>query len=101
MPAGARCPTGTWGLQSRAKVRRPGEGALRDLFVTNPFRLFAGLALLFCVARVPAGPPVPTDPRLVIDLVAREPDIVTPTGIAVDERGRVWVIENNTHERPK
>ena len=25
---------------------------------------------------------------------------MTPTGIAVDEQGRVWVIENNTHERP-
>jgi putative membrane-bound dehydrogenase-like protein len=37
----------------------------------------------------------------VIELVAKEPDIVTPTGLAVDERGRIWVIENNTHERPK
>src|SRR5438105_4178797 len=32
-------------------------------------------------------------------LPAREPDIVTPTGLAVDEQGRVWVIENHTHER--
>ena len=34
-----------------------------------------------------------------MELVAREPDIVTPTGIAVDEQARVWVIENNTHQR--
>jgi putative membrane-bound dehydrogenase-like protein len=43
--------------------------------------------------------PTVTDHRLVLELVAREPDIVTPTGIAVDERGRVWAIENNTHQR--
>src|SRR5262249_51135216 len=39
------------------------------------------------------------DDRLVIELVTKEPDIVTPTGIAVDERGRIWCIENNTHQR--
>ena len=44
--------------------------------------------------------PVPLDDRLVIELVAREPEIRTPTGIAVDSSGRVWVIENNTHFRP-
>jgi putative membrane-bound dehydrogenase-like protein len=47
-----------------------------------------------------AQPPTVTDDRLVLELVAREPDIVTPTGLAVDERGRVWVIENHTHQRP-
>jgi putative membrane-bound dehydrogenase-like protein len=36
----------------------------------------------------------------VIELVAKEPAIVTPTGIAVDESCRIWIIENNTHERP-
>jgi putative membrane-bound dehydrogenase-like protein len=41
-----------------------------------------------------------TDDRLVIELVAKAPDIVTPTGISVDEQGRVWVIENHTHQRP-
>src|SRR5215471_18368412 len=43
--------------------------------------------------------PVVADDRLVIELVAKELKIVTPTGIAVDERGRVWCIENNTHQR--
>jgi putative membrane-bound dehydrogenase-like protein len=47
-----------------------------------------------------AGPPQSMDSRLVMELVAKEPQIVTPTGLAVDEHGRVWVIENNTHERP-
>lgn len=47
-----------------------------------------------------AAPPVCSDERLVIELVAKEPDIVTPTGLAVDEQGRIWVIENHTHQRP-
>jgi putative membrane-bound dehydrogenase-like protein len=41
------------------------------------------------------------DPRLEITLFAGEPQIVTPTGIAVDEKGRVLVIESHTHFRPK
>ena len=44
--------------------------------------------------------PVASDARLVVELVASEPEIVTPTGIAVDVRGRVWAIENQTHHRP-
>src|SRR5947209_12503397 len=60
---------------------------------------FAGSLLLVAVPAV-AAPPVSTDDRLVVELVAKEPDVLTPTGIAVDEQGRVWVVENNTHERP-
>jgi putative membrane-bound dehydrogenase-like protein len=48
-----------------------------------------------------AAPPTSADDRLVVELVAQEPEVVTPTGIAVDPRGRIWVIENNTHFRPK
>lgn len=40
-------------------------------------------------------------PRLSISLFASEPDVVTPTGIAVDEKGRVFCIESHTHFRPK
>src|SRR6516164_5083045 len=58
------------------------------------FFLFAQVAIAF------GGTPVATHSRLVVELVAREPEILTPTGIAVDEGGRIWVIENNTHERP-
>jgi putative membrane-bound dehydrogenase-like protein len=47
-----------------------------------------------------AAPPVVSDQRLMIELVAQDPDLVTPTGVAVDERGRIWVIENHTHQRP-
>ena len=41
------------------------------------------------------------DSRLAFELIAREPRIVTPTGLAVDSRGRVLIIESHTHFRPK
>lgn len=63
-------------------------------------RMGVALFLLAGAAPATAQPPAATDDRLVIELVAKEPEIVTPTGLAVDEKGRVWVIENNTHERP-
>ena len=44
-------------------------------------------------------PPRVLDQRLKIELVAAEPNIVTPTGIAVDARGRVLCIESHTHFR--
>jgi putative membrane-bound dehydrogenase-like protein len=69
-------------------------------FAMNFFRCLAPFLLFAQVAVAFGGPPVATDSRLVVELVAREPDILTPTGIAVDERGRIWVVENNTHERP-
>ncbi|MEX2185846.1 MAG: PVC-type heme-binding CxxCH protein [Pirellulales bacterium] len=40
------------------------------------------------------------DDRLAFELFAAEPQIVTPTGIAVDEKGRVLCIESHTHFRP-
>jgi putative membrane-bound dehydrogenase-like protein len=45
--------------------------------------------------------PVAVDERLVIELVAAEPQINTPTGMTVDAQGRVWAIESNTHFPPK
>src|SRR5947209_5202524 len=64
-------------------------------------RWVLGLLVVLFPSAAFAGAPAATDPRLVVELVAREPDIVTPTGLTVDERGRLWVIENNTHERPQ
>ena len=40
------------------------------------------------------------DERLVVELFAEHPDIVTPTGLAVAENGRVFVAESHTHFRP-
>ena len=42
-----------------------------------------------------------TDPRLKVELFAEHPAIVTPTGIDVDAKGRVWALESNTHFPPK
>jgi len=66
-------------------------------------KFFLGLGygfLWFGVSIAAAKPPECADKRLVIELVAKEPEIVTPTGLAVDEHGRIWVIENHTHQRP-
>jgi len=41
------------------------------------------------------------DPRLKIELFAESPQIVTPTGMCVDLKGRVWAIESNTHFPPE
>jgi putative membrane-bound dehydrogenase-like protein len=45
------------------------------------------------------------EPRVLVDgyeleLVAREPDIVTPIGMTFDSQGRLLVIESHTHQRP-
>lgn len=50
----------------------------------------------------------PLDPGLLFEkqgielsLVAEHPDLATPTGIDVDDRGAVWVVANHTHFRPE
>lgn len=62
----------------------------------------AHLFVLACVSAVAAPAPkivVPTvnDPELRLQLFAAEPNIVTPVGIAVDKRRRVFVVESHTH----
>ncbi len=53
------------------------------------------------LCRIHAAPPRSLDDRLVIELVATEPEIVTPTGITVDPQGRIYCIESHTHFRPE
>jgi len=48
-----------------------------------------------------AAAPKSSDPRIIVELVAEAPQIVTPTGLGVDTKGRVIVIESHTHFRPK
>lgn len=62
-------------------------------------RVGAVWLLLVGVPNLTAGPPVVRDPSLQLEQIAAEPDIVTPTGIAVDRHGRVWCLENHTHQR--
>jgi putative membrane-bound dehydrogenase-like protein len=77
----------------------------RTLFAQKAlgFQSFAGVLLAFvcCVDQVAAAPPRSLDDRLTIELVATEPEIVTPTGIAVDGKGRIYCIESHTHFRPE
>ena len=89
------------GLASRKGCHRGSPSASRCKHV-KPFHILTILAMLSLAIGSPASAaaPVPIDQRLVIELIAQEPDLVTPTGVAVDERGRIWVIENHTHQRP-
>jgi len=63
--------------------------------------------LLLVAAFSPGANPAPVemprvlDDRLVIELFTAEPDLVTPTGIAVDSKGRVLVVESHTHFAPE
>ncbi len=41
------------------------------------------------------------DDRLEVKLMMEDPDIVTPIGIAVDDKDRVYVLESHTHLPPK
>lgn len=61
------------------------------------------IAALLCLSPTVPGlaqQPTVADDRLVLELLVKDPELVTPTGLAVDEQGRVWVIENHTHQTP-
>ncbi|MBI4582687.1 MAG: hypothetical protein HY717_01445 [Planctomycetes bacterium] len=70
-------------------------------------RTVANRILFFCIgalsprAGLPLaaaeGFPAVLDPRLKLELYCQEPEIVTPIGLEVDSRGRVWAIESHTH----
>ena len=64
-------------------------------------RSVAVFGLLASVGTAAATLRAPTDARLVFERIAAEPEIVTPTGLAVNGRGRVLVIESHTHFPPK
>ncbi|QDV61295.1 PVC-type heme-binding CxxCH protein [Crateriforma conspicua] len=42
--------------------------------------------------------PMVADPDLRLTLIASDPDIVTPIGLAIDASGRLFVLESHTHE---
>jgi putative membrane-bound dehydrogenase-like protein len=60
----------------------------------------AGL-LLISNRTVTAAEPRVTDDRYKLELVASDPQIVTPIGVAFDRKGRLLVIESHTHQRPQ
>ena len=61
--------------------------------------------LLLATGALPAAdrePAVkPLQPGVELSLVAEHPSLVTPTGIDVDDQGRVWVVATHTHFRPE
>ncbi|HYE98358.1 MAG TPA: PVC-type heme-binding CxxCH protein [Planctomycetota bacterium] len=57
------------------------------------------LAVLLALALQEA--PKPLDDRLVVELVAADPQIVTPVALDVDAQGRIFAIESHTHFPPK
>jgi putative membrane-bound dehydrogenase-like protein len=48
-----------------------------------------------------AGEPRVLLPGCQLEQIAREPEIVTPVGMAFDAKGRLLVVESNTHQRPE
>ena len=71
--------------------------------------------MLFLVAQhslladAPPPPVVPVElpphlevsqPGVKLTLLAEHPDLVTPTGIDVDDRGQIYLVSNHTHFRP-
>lgn len=66
-------------------------------FVLRPsFLVLAGLLVSAVFAAEPGSPKLLV-PDLKLELIAAEPDLVTPIGAAVDSRGRVFVVESHTH----
>jgi putative membrane-bound dehydrogenase-like protein len=66
-------------------------------------RLVSLLALLLCPragSAASANAPTVNDPRLELTLIAAEPDIVTPIGLAIAKNGRLFVVESHTHFPP-
>jgi putative membrane-bound dehydrogenase-like protein len=59
------------------------------------------LVLAASLGHLHAAPPRVTHERYRLELIAQEPDVVTPIGMAFDRQGRLLIIESNTHQRPK
>lgn len=51
-------------------------------------------------ATKPLAYPVVNDDLLQLELIASEPQIVTPIGLAIDSKNRLFVVESHTHHRP-
>ena len=79
-------------MKSRFKLPLP-------LFLFHAFTGLLAIGFSFA-AELPPFPPVLV-PGATVELVAQEPDVCTPTAIAADPKGRIWLLQNNTHFRPK
>jgi putative membrane-bound dehydrogenase-like protein len=71
-----------------------------SMFLRIPLLLVTAASVQSVLAAAPE-PPKAVPAGFTVQLVAMEPEIRTPTAITTDSRGRVWMLENNTHFRPK
>lgn len=62
---------------------------------------FAFILLLTATALQADELPKVLDDRLKLELIAEAPTVRTPTGITIDDQGRVYVVESHTHFPPK
>ena len=62
---------------------------------------FLGLLASLPVVRADVRDVHVTDKRWRLELVAQQPEIVTPIGVVCDPRGRLLIVESHTHKRPK
>jgi putative membrane-bound dehydrogenase-like protein len=60
-----------------------------------------GVWLLALSTAMDAAPPRVTHERYPLELIATEPQIVTPVGMTFDRAGRLLVIESHTHQPPE
>src|SRR5262249_42548839 len=69
----------------------------------SPMRFISASVLLVLASISNAQPEIRkvADPRLVVELVAQQPDIVHPISCDFDHKGRLLVIESHTHFAPK
>ena len=58
------------------------------------------LSLIRCATAADVDVPKLADDRLTLTLFAETPDIVTPIGMVIDGRDRIFVIESHTHLPP-
>ena len=65
------------------------------------FHFFVVLFFIGAARGAAVDPPQAIEPGVKVSLFASEPQIVTPIGATVDARGRLLVVESNTHFRPK
>ncbi|MCC9605033.1 hypothetical protein LOC68_24995 [Blastopirellula sp. JC732] len=67
--------------------------------MSNRLLLSALVCALGFVSFATAEPPRVLDERMQLEMIAEHPAIVTPIGIAFDAKGRLLVIESQTHHR--
>ena len=59
-------------------------------------QIFSAFSLLFFTSAFAEAPKV-LDSRYSLELIAENPDIVTPIGMCIDEKGTLLIIESHTH----